>query len=57
MNGFIVSRLIKLIAKFGVKVVLEGLIEVTSRYHDDAMRQLTKDLTAALHNYERKSKK
>ena len=57
MNGFLVSRLIKLIAKFGVKVVLEGLIDITSRYNDDAMRQLTKDLTTALRNYERKSKK
>jgi hypothetical protein len=57
MNGFIVNRLLKLVAKYGMKVILEGLIEIASRYPEDYMRQLTKDLTVALKNYEKRYRK
>jgi len=57
MNNFIVQRLLKLVAKHGMKVTLEALIEISSRYSEQYMRQLTKDLGVALRNYERGSKK
>lgn len=55
-KNIIVNLLMKLIARYGMKVILEGLIEVSSRYHEDYMKQLTKDLTTALRNYEKRKK-
>lgn len=57
LNQFIVSRLLKLVAKYGMKVILEGMIEIASRYPEEYMRQLAKDLTVALKNYEKRYKK
>lgn len=53
-KGFLARKLFNLISKYGMKFVLNGLIEVCEKHEDERMQRLAKDLKTALRHYEGK---
>lgn len=55
VRGLLARKLFQLISKFGMKFVLQGLIEVAERHpEDERMERLAEDLRIAVRHWDGK---